>query len=116
VSLFVWLLPFDLSGLGAPAGSYATAGIVLGVTEALKLPHHIKVETPSGEFVICYGVKFLSLCGPVLCRCIRYVLRWIMVWTPSSEKRFVCSPKHPDQLWTLPTFLFRQYWSLVLHE
>jgi len=49
VSLFVWLLPSDLSGLGVPAGSYATAGIALGVTEALKLPHHIKVETPSGE-------------------------------------------------------------------
>jgi len=36
-------------GLGVPAGSYATAGIALGVTEALKLPHHVKVETPSGE-------------------------------------------------------------------
>jgi len=45
VSLFIWLLPFDLSGLGVPAGSYATAGIALGVTEALKLPHHVKVET-----------------------------------------------------------------------
>ena len=28
---------------------YATAGIALGVMEALKLPHHVKVETPSGE-------------------------------------------------------------------
>ena len=44
-----WLLPFDLSGLGVPAGSYATAGIALGVTEAFKIPHHVKVETPSGE-------------------------------------------------------------------
>jgi len=49
VSLFVWLLPFDLSGLGVPASSYATAGLALGVTEALKLPHHIKAEEPSGE-------------------------------------------------------------------
>jgi len=45
VSLFFWRLPFDLSSLGAPAGSYTTAGIALGVTEALKLPHHVKVET-----------------------------------------------------------------------
>ena len=49
MSLFVWLLPFDLSGLGVPASSYATASIALGVTEALKFPHHVKVETPSGE-------------------------------------------------------------------
>jgi len=49
VSLFVWFLPFDLPGLGVPAGSYATAGIALGVTEALKIRHHVKVETPSGE-------------------------------------------------------------------
>jgi hypothetical protein len=49
MSLFVWLLPFDLSGLGGPTGSYATAGIALQVMEARKLPHHFKVETPSGE-------------------------------------------------------------------
>jgi len=30
----VWLLPFDLSGLGVPASSYATTGIALGVMEA----------------------------------------------------------------------------------
>jgi hypothetical protein len=49
VSLFVWLLPFDLPGLGDPTSSYATASIALRVTEACKLPHHVKVETPSGE-------------------------------------------------------------------
>ena len=58
MSLFVWLLPFDLSGLGVPAGSYATAGIALGVTEALKLPHHVKVETPSGESSILRMHKY----------------------------------------------------------
>jgi len=40
---------FDLSGMGGPTSSYATAGIVLRVTESHKLPHHYKVETPSGE-------------------------------------------------------------------
>ena len=49
MSLFVWLLPFDLSGLSDPTSSYATAGIALRVSEARKLPHHVKVETPSGE-------------------------------------------------------------------
>jgi len=49
VSLFIWLLPFDLSGMGGPTGSYATAGIALWVSEAHKLPHHVKVETPLGE-------------------------------------------------------------------
>jgi len=61
VSLFIWLLPFDLSGLGVPAGSYATAGIALGVTEALKLPHHVKVKTPSGENSFAYAM-------PILCQ------------------------------------------------
>jgi hypothetical protein len=49
VSLFVWLLPVDLSGKGDPTSSYATAGIALQVKEARKLPHHDKVETPLGE-------------------------------------------------------------------
>jgi len=61
VSLFNWLLPFDLSGLGVPASSYATAGIALGVTEALKLPHHIKVETPSGEYFVVHNFRILLL-------------------------------------------------------
>jgi hypothetical protein len=47
VSLFVWLLPLDLSGMGDPTSSYATAGIALRVSGALKPHHHDKVETPS---------------------------------------------------------------------
>jgi hypothetical protein len=47
VSLFVWLLPLDLSGLGAPTSSYATAGIALRVSGTLKPHHHDKMETPS---------------------------------------------------------------------
>jgi hypothetical protein len=31
VSLLVWIIPFDLSGLGDPTSSYATAGIALRV-------------------------------------------------------------------------------------
>jgi hypothetical protein len=47
VSLILWLLPLDLSGMGAPTSSYATAGISLMVSGALKPHHHDKVETPS---------------------------------------------------------------------
>jgi hypothetical protein len=45
--LFVRLLPLDLSGMGDPTSSYATAGIALTVSGALKPHHHDKVETPS---------------------------------------------------------------------
>jgi hypothetical protein len=31
VSLFVWIITFDLSGMGDPASSYATAGIALRI-------------------------------------------------------------------------------------
>jgi hypothetical protein len=47
VSLFVWLLPLDLSGMGDPTSSYAIAGIALRVSGALKSHHHDKVETSS---------------------------------------------------------------------
>jgi len=38
VSLFVWALPFDLSGMGGPTSSYATSGIALRVTESHSPP------------------------------------------------------------------------------
>jgi hypothetical protein len=44
VSHFVWLLPLDLSGMGDPTSSYATAGIALRVSKALKPHHHDKME------------------------------------------------------------------------
>jgi hypothetical protein len=46
VSLFAWLLPLDLTGMGGPTSSYATAGIALRVLGALKPHHHDKVEIP----------------------------------------------------------------------
>jgi hypothetical protein len=47
VSLFVWLLPLDLTGKGGPTSSYFTAGIALRVSGALKLHHHDMVKPPS---------------------------------------------------------------------
>jgi hypothetical protein len=44
VSLFFWLLPLDLSGMCGPTSSYATVGIAIGVSGALRLHHHDKVE------------------------------------------------------------------------
>jgi hypothetical protein len=57
VSLFVWLLPFDLSGLGGPASSYATAGIALRVSGALKPHHHDKVGIASVGIIKPYYRK-----------------------------------------------------------
>jgi len=59
LSVFVWLLPLDLSGLGDLTSSYATAGIALRVAEARKLPHHVKLETPSGETGLLYPQEML---------------------------------------------------------
>jgi hypothetical protein len=53
VSLFVWLLPLDLSGMGDSTSSYATAGIVLRFSGALKPNHHNKLETPAVGNGIC---------------------------------------------------------------
>jgi hypothetical protein len=47
ISLFIWLLTLDLSGMVGPTSSYATAGIDLGVSGELKPHHHDKVEIPS---------------------------------------------------------------------
>jgi hypothetical protein len=52
VSLFVWLLPLDLSGMGDPTSSYASAVIALRVSGAIKPHHHDKVETPSVVIII----------------------------------------------------------------
>jgi len=38
VSLFVWVLPFDLSGMGGPTGNYTIADIALRVTESDEPP------------------------------------------------------------------------------
>jgi hypothetical protein len=57
VSLFVWLLPLAVSGMCDPTSSYATAGIALRVSGALK-PHHLnKVETPSVGDKVLYPHK-----------------------------------------------------------
>jgi hypothetical protein len=41
--------------MGDPSSSYATAGIALRVSGALKPHHHDKVETPSvGTYILLY--------------------------------------------------------------
>jgi hypothetical protein len=60
LSLFVWLLPLDLFGMGVPTSSYATAGIVLWVSGGLKPHHHDNVKTPSvGK--TSYGVRKIKI-------------------------------------------------------
>jgi hypothetical protein len=48
VSHLVWAITLDLSGMGDPYGSKATAGIALGITWQRKPHHYDKVETPMG--------------------------------------------------------------------
>jgi hypothetical protein len=45
---FVSPLPLDLSGMGDPTSSYATADIALRVSGALKPHHHDKVDDNIG--------------------------------------------------------------------
>jgi hypothetical protein len=67
VSLFVWLLPLDLSGMGDPTSSYATTGIALRVSGAFKPHHHDKVETPSVGINQNYSLSlhFIDICSCV---------------------------------------------------
>jgi hypothetical protein len=51
VSLSVWNLTLDLSGLGDPASSYATVGIALEMIGARKPHRHDKAETPPGDLI-----------------------------------------------------------------
>jgi hypothetical protein len=58
VSLFVWNHTIDLSGLGDPDSSYATAGLAVGFIGTHKAHHHDKVETPLvGLFTTMYVCK-----------------------------------------------------------
>jgi hypothetical protein len=51
VSLLVWNLTLELSGLGDPASSYATAGIALEIIGTRKPHRHDKAETPTGGHI-----------------------------------------------------------------
>jgi hypothetical protein len=48
VSHFVWVITFDLSGLGDSASSYATAGLAVRIIWPHKPHHYVEVGTPSG--------------------------------------------------------------------
>jgi hypothetical protein len=72
VSLFVWLLPLDLFSMGAPASSYATAGIALRVSGALAPHHHDRVETSSvGEW---YNDERITNCCVLSSRFVDYAI------------------------------------------
>jgi hypothetical protein len=72
LSVLVWIIPFDLSGMGGPTSSYATAGIALRVIWPHKAHHYVKVETPSWglhnmvyKISTCILCKLLSIPDPV---------------------------------------------------
>jgi hypothetical protein len=45
----VWIITFDLSGIGDPTSSYATAGIALRTIGTRKPHHYIKVGITAGK-------------------------------------------------------------------
>jgi hypothetical protein len=47
IIIIIIIIPLDLSRMGDPISSYATAGIALRVSGALKPHHHDNVETSS---------------------------------------------------------------------
>jgi hypothetical protein len=51
--------PLDLSGVGDPASSNATAGLALRVTGTHKPLHHDKVDIPSGRTPIIKKNKLI---------------------------------------------------------
>jgi len=60
VYLFVWVITFDLSGLGDPDSSYATAGLALRIIWTHKPHHYVKVGTPSGGETIIHSAFYLK--------------------------------------------------------
>jgi hypothetical protein len=67
ISLFVWLVPLDLSGMFDPTSSYATAGIALWISGALKPHHHDKVKTPFVGLVPFYPLQIMHWYVFVIC-------------------------------------------------
>jgi hypothetical protein len=61
VSLFVWIITFDLSGMGDPTSSYATAGIALRIIWPRKLHHYVKAGIPTGGNIWLLLTKILQV-------------------------------------------------------
>jgi hypothetical protein len=76
VSLFVWIITFDLSGMGDPTSSYATAGIALRITRPRKPHHYVKGEIPTGGFFFVSMENFLRywnrVSGCEMCRSVLF--------------------------------------------
>jgi hypothetical protein len=67
VPLLVWIIPFDLSCLGDLTSSYATSGIALRVIWPHKPCHYVKVETPSGGFLVILEPNYKWTCYNNVC-------------------------------------------------
>jgi hypothetical protein len=61
VPLFVWVITFDLSSMGAPASSYATAGIALRILRPRKPRHYVTVGMPPVGLFLYAGSTFIGL-------------------------------------------------------
>jgi hypothetical protein len=50
VSVFVWIITFDLSCMGGTTTSYATTSITLRIISACKPHHYVIVGIPMGMY------------------------------------------------------------------
>ena len=57
VSLFVWVITFDLFGMGGPTSSYATASIAPRITRPRKSHHYIQVGDGGLNIVVRENVQ-----------------------------------------------------------
>jgi hypothetical protein len=83
--------PIDSSGLGGPTISYATAGIALRISGALKPHHHDKVGIASVGFYSCTLATGCNLDGQI----IRFEFFWV---------KFIFSPILSGRFWGQPNF------------
>jgi hypothetical protein len=97
VSLFVWLLPIDLSGLGGATSSYATAGIALRVSGTLNPHHHDKVgiasvgSLPSHFFYVASSPETSNGCEYFPQKCITRLIPHCYMLLP-YQSEFQLSP------------------------
>ena len=90
VSLFVLLLPFDLSSKGGPSSSYATAGIAIRVTDVLKPPHHDKVETPTRRMVDISSLNIINFCTDNVFLFVQTKCNFHMIFISNIPQEYLC--------------------------
>jgi hypothetical protein len=67
LSLFVWVITFDLSGMGAPTSSYAAADIALRILWPRKPRHYVKKKSLIFMSQLLYTPLYSACCERFCC-------------------------------------------------